>query len=635
MLHHNYQRKLQTDIMTRFSFLIAASALLLFSTSVSAQEPVKQELFSTLLGPVKAGPVIKGGPIEVPYILWGGDVATFLANGDLKTQPSSIFQQTGLDVQLVNGDDFVGQVRNYMQGKSPFLRGTMHMLGLASEVLGSDAKTKPVIIMQLSWSAGDHIVGRKSIRNLNDLKGRKIACQQGGPHVGLLYDSLGAANLKKGDVTIVWTKDITGPEGPAEAFRKDPTIDACCVITPDMMGLSTGLTEIGTGAEGTVEGAHVVNSTAQMSRSIADVYAVRRDWYDANKEWVKKFVAGQLKATEKLVAMRRGFSETNKLAKEYEQVLGLSQRIFGKETIPTLETDAHGLLLDCSFVGLNGQIAFFLDKGNLSGFNGKMSEALDLATSWGYAKARNGFDPNNFTFEGKESDYATIAKLSGIELTGPKTTEKFNASTAESTELFLGDNLDANTIVSFTIGFEPDQKDFSADRYGSDFARALREASKFGNARVIIRGHSDPTKTLLDLIKSGIAKGVIQQNGTAGNYRYFMNGKPMDLNRTKEIVELIKGGAFGGGNPDPSVTMQAALNLSKSRAENVFIELQGYAKREGVNIDLSQIVPIGAGVMEPVIPKPKNIEEAKENMRVEFRIVKVNPESLAPSDFNF
>ena len=615
---------------THFHLFLTHFALFFLPAALVAQEP-----FSNLLGPFKTGTVSQSGPIEVPYILWGGDVATFLANGDLKTQPGSIFKESGLDVQLVNGDDFVGQVRNYMQGKSPFLRGTMHMMGLASEVIGSDAKTKPVIIMQLSWSAGDHIVGRKTIKNLNDLKDKKIACQQGGPHVGLLYDSLSAAGLTKANVTIVWTKDITGPGGPAEAFRKDPTIDACCVITPDMIGLSTGLTEVGNGAEGTVEGAHVVNSTAQMSRSIADVYAVRRDWYDANKEWVKKFVAGQLKATEKLVAMRRGFSETKKLSKEYEQILGVSQKIFGKETIPTLEEDAHGLLLDCSFVGLNGQLAFFLDKGNLSGFTGKMGESLKLATLWGYAKGRYGFDPNNFTLEGDKSDYASIAKMAGIELTGLKTRENFDKSKAESTDLFLGDNLDANTIVSFTIGFEPDQKDFSADRYGSDFARALREASKFGNARVIIRGHSDPTKTLLDLIKSGIAKGVIQQNGTAGNYRYFMNGKPLDLNRTKEVVELIKGGAFGGGNPDPSVTMQAALNLSKSRADNVFAELQAYAKREGMNIDLSQIVPVGAGVVEPVIPKPKNIEEAKENMRIEFRIVKVNPESLAPSDFNF
>ena len=140
-----------------------------------------QEPFADMLGPVKTGPVAKVGPIEVPYILWGGDVATFLANGDLKTKPSSLFQKSGLDIQLVNGDDFVGQVRNYVQGKSPILRGTMHMIGLAGEVLGADPKTKPVIIMQLSWSAGDHIVGRKAIRNLNDLKGKKIACQQGGP----------------------------------------------------------------------------------------------------------------------------------------------------------------------------------------------------------------------------------------------------------------------------------------------------------------------------------------------------------------------------------------------------------------------------------------------------------------------
>jgi len=278
---------------------------------------------------------------------------------------------------------------------------------------------------------------------------------------------------------------------------------------------------------------------------------------------------------------------------------------------------------------LTGQIAFFKDQGNLSGFDRKMTESLNLATEWGYAELRKGSDPNDF-------DYKALAKMAGIEYSEPKANEKFtDKSKAESTELFLGENLDSSTIVSFTIGFEPDQKDFSADRYGPEFARALKEASKFGNARVIIRGHSDPTKTLLDLIKSGMAKGIIQQNGTPGNYRYFMSGKPLDLSRTKEVIELVKGGAFGGGNPDPSVTMQAALNLSKSRADAVFTELQAYAKSLKINFDLSQIVPVGAGVMEPVIPKPRNIEEAKENMRVEFRIVKVNPESLAPSDFNF
>lgn len=608
-------------------FLIVVSLAL-----VTAPKSFAQELFSQLVGPIQVGPVESGPkasnkPVQVPYIFWGGDIATFLANGDLKTQQGSTYQQMGLDMQLVAGDDFVGQVRNYVSGKSPMLRGTMHMIGLAGEVLGADPRTKPVIVLQLSWSAGDHIVAKKGVKNLNELKGKKIACQQGGPHVGLLYDSLAAAGLGREDVEIVWTKDITGPDGPAVAFKNDASIDACCVVTPDMIGLTSGLDATGTGAEGTVEGAHVVNSTVQMSRSIADVYAVRRDWYDANKEWVSKFVAGHLKATEQLVGMRKAFGETGKMSKDYQQILNLSQRIFGKEVLPTLEGDVHGLLLDCGFVGLPGQIAFFKQKSNASGFEEVMSRSINLATQWKYAKARAGFEPNDF-------DYKKLAQLGGIEYVEPTSVERFNPS-AESTEMFLGENLDANTIVSFSINFEPNEQSFSSDRYGAEFLRALKQASQFGNAAVVIRGHADPSKTLMDLIKAGIAKGIIQQNGTQGNYRYFMNGKPLDLSRTKEVVDLIKNGSFGGGNTDPAVTMQAALSLSQARAEAVKKSLEKFAKDSGITVDLSQIVPVGAGIMEPVIPKPRNIDEAKENMRVEFRIVKVNPEALTPTDFNF
>ncbi len=62
------------------------------------------------------------------------------------------------------------------------------------------------------------------------------------------------------------------------------------------------------------------------------------------------------------------------MAPDYHQILALSQKTFGKEFLPSLEIDAHGLLLDCSFVGLTGQVAFFQDKGNLSGFEPKTKE---------------------------------------------------------------------------------------------------------------------------------------------------------------------------------------------------------------------------------------------------------------------
>jgi len=580
------------------------------------------------VGAISVKPVANTAPIPVPYITWGGDVATFNANGGLKTTPNSKFAKLGLDLQLTAGDDFVGQVRNYVSGKTPFLRGTMRMLGQASEVIGADPRTKPVIILQLSWSAGDHIVALEKYKSLNDLKqsGKKvrIACQQGGPHVGLLYDSLDVAQISRNDVEIVWVKDLTGPNGPAEAMRQGRA-DACCVITPDLIGLTGGFEDVGSGAEGTVRGAHMLNSTQQMSRSIADVYAVRSDWYKKNQNVVKNFVAGYLASTEDVVAMRKAFDASSRFTPEYKSLLTSAQKILGEEVLPTLEEDAHGLLLDCSFVGLPGQVAFFEDQGNLNGFQSKTASALDLATKWGYANNRFGFDPAGL-------DYKNLAKVAGIAYSAGSAGQKFGPETIN----FDNDGeLDDKTIVSFTINFEPNQSAFSADQYGSEFNRAIQAASTFGNAVVVVRGHSDPTQTLRELIKAGEKKGLIKVAGTKGNRKYFLNGRPLNVNAADLIGKLISTGQFEGTEHKPRETMQAAMNLSFARAKAVTQSLSKFAKQQKVNLDVSQMQPVGAGISEPLVAKPTSLAQAKENMRVEFRIVKVPAEAIEASDFDF
>ena len=590
-----------------------------------------QQLFSGITGPLSVQPVKGGATTSVPFITWGGDAATFLANGGLETERGSSYGKAGLKLKLTPGDDFVQQVKDYMAGKSPFLRGTMRMLGQASEVVGKDPRTKPVIVLQLSWSGGDHIVAREGLKTLNDLKrdGKKvrIACQQGGPHVGLLYDALAAAQLTNDDVEIVFVPDLTGPNGAAEMFRGDASIDACCVITPDMIGLTGGVDSRGTGAEGTVKGAGVLVSTQNMSRSIADVYAVRSDWYKANRDKVEKFVAGYLKASEDVVKMQNDFESSQRMGGDYRKLLTQCQQIFGEDVLPTLEVDAHGLLLDCRFVGLPGQIAFFEQSGNLNGFNPKMTAALDLATKWGYAKSRRGFDPPGF-------DYQKLAGLAGVAYQKPETIVE-----GEGLTEFLDDDLDEGTIVSFTISFEPNQTDFSVDRYGAEFDRALQSASTFGGAAVVIRGHSDPTKTLVQLVKSGLKKGVLRRTGQRGAYRYFINSrgqnKELDLSQMDQLVQLIESGAFEGSADSPQQTMQAALNLSYARAEAVRKAIVNYARRGDISVNLSQLQATGAGISDPVISKPSNMAEARQNMRVEFRIVKVNPEELSESDFDF
>jgi len=592
-----------------------------------------QNKFSELVGSVSVQPVQSGGTLQVPFITWGGDVATFMANGGLTTTSGSVYQQAGLNLKLVPGDDFVSQVKNYVSGQTPFLRGTLRMIGQASEVLGQSPETKPVIVLQLSWSAGDHLVARQELKTLNDLrrdeKKVRIACQQGGPHVGLLYDSLKAAGIQRDEVEVVWVDDLSGPNGPAQKFREDASIDACCVITPDMFGLTGGLDETGSGAEGTVKGARVLNSTAQMSRSIADVYAVRKDWFEKNRQIVADFVAGYLKTSEQVVQMRREFEQSGQMSDDYKKLLTMAQSIFGEDVLPTLEIDAHGLLLDCGFAGLPGQIAFFEDQANASGFKPKMKDALDLAVGWGYADGRYGF-------ESAAWDYQEIAKQAGVKYERPDLTKE-QFSSAEGDGVFPGMNdLDENTIVSFTINFEPNQSVFSADQYRSEFDRAIEAASTFGNAIVVVRGHADPTKTLSDFLRAGMELSTIKQVGQAGSFRYFLNGKEIDLQSVDDMIKLIKEGKIQGSKKyNPARTMQAALNLSMKRSEAVKDSLVGYARKKGTALDASQIQPDGAGIAEPIIAKPRNMKDARVNMRVEFRVVRVPAEALGEEDFQF
>ena len=589
-----------------------------------------EERFSELVGSVKIDPVKQTSPLIVPFITWGGDMATFYANGGLTTKPGTIFDKQGLNIKLVPGDDFIQQVRNYLEGKSPFLRGTFRMIGMASETIGSDPRTKGVVILQMTWSAGDHLVVRKDIKTVKDLKGKTIILQQGGPHVGMLDDVLKTAQLDWNNINVIWTDDLTGtPNCPAEMFRKNSKIGGCFVISPDMIGLCGGLQNIGSGAEGTVTGARVLISTAELSRSIADVYVCRKDFYDANPQLVNKFVAGYLKACEEVIELKKQYETRG--SKKYMELLKLTQDIYGKDVIPTLEEDAHGLLCDCTFVGYPGNVAFFTKKDNLHGFEAFQKSALDLAVDRGYAKVRTGFFPSGLNY----SSPLFTKYLTKIEM---ERGERFRAEAvlSEIEELSAGGRLDDRTIISFTINFEPNQNTFSTVQYGAEYQRVVEMADKYGNAVIAIRGHSDPTKTLLDLVRAGIEKGVLQRSGTRDNYRYSFKGKPLDLASTDVITELIKAGEFDGASGiNPRQTMQAALNLSRKRAEAVRESIITYSKDKGISIDQSQIQPVGVGVREPFIKKPSNMEEAKQNMRVEFRLMRVTAEATKASDFDF
>jgi ABC-type nitrate/sulfonate/bicarbonate transport system substrate-binding protein len=614
--------------------LISMSAFALLSVCLAT--PAQAGSFSKLVGPIKAAPMKKKDVLEAPFLTWGGDVATFHANGGAATKDGSIYNKLGLKVKSVNGDDFVNQVKRYMAGETPLLRGTVRMIGMASEVLNSSEGTKPVMFLHMTWSAGDHMVGRKSVGKLNDLKGKKVCLQQGGPHVGMLDDILHAARLKWSDITVVWAKDLTAsPNSPAEMFRKDPSIDACLVISPDMAGLCGGLDSTGTGTEKTIKGSRVVVSTAQMSRSIADVYACRKDYYDANKATISKFTSGYLKACESIVDLKKAFEsgKDKAKAKQYMTVLQLCQDMFTKEVIPTLEADAHGLISDCTYVGLPGNVSFFTDSGNLSGFAKKTASALKMATEQGYAK-------NAGSILNANLDYAHLTAVTGLTAkANAKPQERFPELSAD--DLFPDDPIKKKEhkkkiILNFVIYFQPNQKTFDVQKYGNDFQRAIESSSTFGNAVFAVGGHGDPTLMLRQLAVAGLEKGNLKRSKVDGAWKYTLDGKAFDLNNTAQVITAITAGKFAGtSKTDPHDTLKALKKLSDDRSAAVKQAIMDYAKSKGVNMDASQLKTVGVGAREPVFAKPTKRDEALKNMRVEFRLVKVKTESIKKSDFDF
>lgn len=612
-------------------FSIAVGIALSASCQSRATQKADAKTFESQLGDVKIGTVDTTGAIQVPFITWGGDVATFVANGGLKTTKDSIYGKSGLSLSLKAGDDFHAQVKDYLTGKSPYLRGTLGMLALASESINKDPRTKPVIVLQMTWSAGDHIVSREGLKTLNQLKGKKVCLQKGGPHLTLLDDSLNAAGLKWDDVTVVWADNLTGEKSPAEMFKKDSSIDACCVISPDMIGLCSGIDQKGSGQEGTVKGAHVLNSTATMSRSIADVYVVRKDFFDRRKDEVKKFVVGYLKATEQLLEWKKAWADGKGKSPQYVEALKMTQKIYGDKVLPTLEVDTHGLISDANFVRIPGNESWFDDPNNLTNFANKQTAALDAALKLGFVTDKFGFTKAGW-------DYKDISTEVGVKYVKPV----FITGRVKGEVVDFAKDLDSNTIFSFEIKFNPEQTTFDETTYAADFQRLVQSAQTFGNAVILCRGHSDPTLALQNFFWAAKAKGLI--TGDAPNYKF--QGKPLDLSDTSWVAATIKATNLSGLNrvnsegktvaiDDPKTTVAAALSLSQIRADSVKKAVEAFAKRKGVFIDLSQLQPQGVGIAEPINARPRNMSQARENMRVEFRVIKVSAEKLNDNSFNF
>ena len=563
---------LKTYLLTLLGCFLLLSFIHAQNVDYLTPKPLSQKV-NTSLKPVKAGTT------KVPLITWGGDIATILAESD------GIFSKNGLNVSLFREDDFQKQVQMCISGETPYLRGTMGMINAASDAFKSTG-TQLVVIYQLTWSEGGDAMVVRSDKTLNNVK--TVALQLYGPHMDY------AANLfqKAGRLSSVqfkWLSQLTISDpvagkivDPVTAFQSDNTLDAVMCIIPDGLLLTSNGT-VGTGSEGSVKGSKILLSTKTASRIIADVYAVRKDYYDAHKSEVMKFTKSLMLAEESLRDITKNKSANQSkyrqlMSKSAELLLGSSQ----------FTSDAEALLGDCNFVGYTGNVSFFTGKGTTRNFTTLNSEIQKSFKSLGILTTSTTLVSANW-------DYAQLA--SGLKYAGSTATveQKFddqkvakaveNKIMAEATEWE-----EEGTLFVVEINFEPNQSDFSSAKYSGDFAKALDIAETNSGALVIIEGHSDP----LGILKAEKA---------------LANNEP-DHKSQAEINQM----------------KQRVKSLSLERAQNVRTSFLNYCKKQGVNIDASQFVAVGMGDKSPKYNPPRTNDEWNANRRVVFRIKQVEAE---------
>ena len=166
--------------------------------------------------------------IKIGVVTWGGYAGGQYFNEGFKANTKSrFFKEYGIKVEFKVLDDFEASRNAFRADEVNLLWQTID--AFPTEVNGLK-DFDPVILWQADWSrGGDAIVVNRNIRQVSDLKGKKIAVAELTPSHSFLIWLLEAGGLSTNDVTIVPQASAIDA---AQVF-KSGRVDAAVVWSPD------------------------------------------------------------------------------------------------------------------------------------------------------------------------------------------------------------------------------------------------------------------------------------------------------------------------------------------------------------------------------------------------------------------
>ncbi|MCX7005462.1 MAG: phosphate ABC transporter substrate-binding/OmpA family protein [bacterium] len=481
--------------------------------------------------PMKNGKLV----VQFPINVWPGWAPIIAANNGLDANDNSIFyKQYGFYVQLSIVDDPVKARDLFASGHSHILWGTLDMIALFAPALVKDSRTVPVVCQQIDWSdGGDGVVARGEIRSINDFRmkngiRKKVVLAQNSPSHYFIMSLLLEAGIDPAQVDFRWAADAPSA---AKIFVQDPSFDAFVGWAPDIYIVAEQL-----------KGARIVVSTESANRLVADVWAVRNDFFTDHPDIVANLARGIFAGVE---LVRRDVDAAAALmASVYSIPKEDCLAMIGKDG-GIKDGDAHL----CNY---RENYNFFLDPMNPANFEVVWNRASTIYQTLGAIDAP--VPPSKVkaakVMAGMVQEYKDV-----IDLSQPIFKPNMVFKQAEAAE---GQVLTKAVIIQF----EPNSSVLNTN-YDGAIVQTLKEigelAGSFGNAYIVIEGNTDASR------KGVVPADMVRQL----SYDRADTVKKAIIQKYKFDANKFKTVGNGWDNPLPGMTdpSQAENNTKNRRVE--------------------------------------------------------------------
>lgn len=218
--------------------------------------------------------------VNIGVVTWGGYAGgEFYNEGFAASTESRFYKEYGFAANYILLDDFDAS-------RSAWKNGEVDLLWITADAFGTEvgnlmaAGFDPRIIMQPDWSrGGDVAVGIRSIKTVQDLRGKSVAVAFGTPSETFLLWMLESAGMSYADINVVQAPSAID----AAAYFKAGKVPVAIVWSPDDEGCIQA-----------VPGAHVLKSTKEATHIIPDVFYAKESWLNSHLEMATHLVEGSL-----------------------------------------------------------------------------------------------------------------------------------------------------------------------------------------------------------------------------------------------------------------------------------------------------------------------------------------------------